>query len=534
MKSPKFQSHRFASLATLLPLSVLLPLPLRANNNPDIQGNQAIVASSPEPGNLTVAGKVDVGGAFKVIGDIDSQGSIAAWGTLDFGQSVANATLAGTTLSYVGGTSKFSISDITDASGTFRWRDNAGGTAREKMRLDSANVLSLYDAAGSTASITLNGGNGQINLTGTGSGIYSGGSAVFSLGSGGAISYGSTRQISILNTTAASTWPSTTAAMTVAGGILSSKDSIFNGTKVGRGGGNQITNVAVGPNALDSNTTGSSNTALGYNALYYNLTGYDNIALGFQPLMYNSIGSGNFAAGTFSLYANTGGSNNLAIGTFSLYQNASGNHNIALGADSLHSNYTGGYNIGTGRKALYLNSSGSYNIASGDEALGSNRTGWMNIAFGSSALYRNDDGEYNIALGNGALYENTSGFANIAIGTAALESAAGATWNVAIGEYAATPGEGSDVAHFSPNNSIYIGNYTRTFDETDDNAIVIGYGAQGEGSNTTVIGNQDTETTHLYGQTKANSLKVAGATVLDGQVTITVPQGNISMGIYGD
>jgi hypothetical protein len=47
-----------------------------------------------------------------------------------------------------------------------------------------------------------------------------------------------------------------------------------------------------------------------------------------------------------------------------------------------------------------------------------------------------------------------------------------------------------------------------------------------------VIGNANTIKTRLYGETVTDQLKVNGSTVLEGQVIISAPQGDISMGAY--
>lgn len=79
---------------------------------------------------------------------------------------------------------------------------------------------------------------------------------------------------------------------------------------------------------------------------------------------------------------------------------------------------------------------------------------------------------------------------------------------------------------------------TKPVSQGATNTIVIGYGATSAGINTTVIGNTETIVTRLHGATNLDSLEVAGATtlsgptLLEGQVVIAAPQGDISMGIY--
>ena len=95
-------------------------------------------------------------------------------------------------------------------------------------------------------------------------------------------------------------------------------------------------NVGFGYEALNS-TTGSSNVAMGVQALYSNTSGYNNIAIGFQALYYNISGH-----------------SNTVIGYQALYSNISGIINIALGVQALYSNTTGGYQHSTGSAGTLL------------------------------------------------------------------------------------------------------------------------------------------------------------------------------------
>jgi hypothetical protein len=115
-------------------------------------------------------------------------------------------------------------------------------------------------------------------------------------------------------------------------------------------------NVAVGWQALESNTVASANTALGYQALHSFTTGpvgfeqvglctavgfralanatgdgFANSAFGYQALYNNSDGGGNTAIGLQALSNNTTGSSNVAIGNNALSNNTAGNSNAALG-----------------------------------------------------------------------------------------------------------------------------------------------------------------------------------------------------------
>ena len=96
------------------------------------------------------------------------------------------------------------------------------------------------------------------------------------------------------------------------GGAVPSSITV-QGMTVGLGGGAQSQNVAIGLNALSSNTTGGANTAVGESALRNNVIGTQNVAIGFTALNFNT-GDGNTAVGSAALYNNIGGATNTAVG----------------------------------------------------------------------------------------------------------------------------------------------------------------------------------------------------------------------------
>lgn len=59
-----------------------------------------------------------------------------------------------------------------------------------------------------------------------------------------------------------------TGSLAVTGSISSTADATINGLTVGRGGGNVVSNTALGYQALLSNSTGQGNIAIGYQAGY--------------------------------------------------------------------------------------------------------------------------------------------------------------------------------------------------------------------------------------------------------------------------
>jgi len=461
-------------------------------------------------GNLTVTGW----GSFTNGVDWGPNGEVLCnWHPADPTNPVATATF-----------------DVVPAQGAFLWRDTitAAPTARNKMKLDPYNALTLYKSDG-TEGLLIDPQNGKITVLapGANSGIFFGtntiptlkaatnGFAVFpsqvTLQGGLLLSAGS---LQVSATTPATS--STSGALTVAGGIGVGTDSYFNGVRVGRGAGNVSINTVTGTGALGTNTTGVYNSAFGAYAL-----------------RATTIGSSNTASGTYALYSNISGKCNTASGTYALYANTA-QFNTASGAFALYANTTGKENTASGSYALYANTTGYDNTASGLYAMGSNTTGYGNTTAGACSLYANTTGTGNTAVGYQAAYPNTLG-----------------SNNVSVGSYAAYYQANGSTTLTDPENSVYIGAYVRGRDNNDSNSIVIGANAIGEGANTTVIGSSATTKTHLYGGLVAstatlggltvtanasggNALVVEGHTLLKGKVIIEQVQGDISMGIYGD
>ncbi len=114
-------------------------------------------------------------------------------------------------------------------------------------------------------------------------------------------------------------------------------------------------NVAVGWQALESNTVASANTAVGYQALHSFTTGPMGLeqvglctAVGFQALANaTGVGLGNSGFGYQALHNNTDGAGNTAIGLAALATNTTGNSNTAIGNNTLFSS-TGSNNIAVG------------------------------------------------------------------------------------------------------------------------------------------------------------------------------------------
>jgi hypothetical protein len=157
-------------------------------------------------------------------------------------------------------------------------------------------------------------------------------------------------------------------------------------------------NVAIGPDTLQTNTTGTTNIAIGDTALVNNTTGSDNIAIGYQALVSATTGGFNFAIGPNALFNLSSGGGNMAIGYAAGNHITTGNNNVLFGA--------GGTTLTTGSQNILLGDS-SVDVPS---AATSN---WMNIG---NAIYG-----YNLKNTT-----NGSGVTQIAIGTGVTSVTAGA------------------------------------------------------------------------------------------------------------
>jgi hypothetical protein len=303
-------------------------------------------------------------------------------------------------------------------------------------------------------------------------------------------------------------------------------DSLYriNGVPVvSLGGGFVNTNIALGLNAMVSNSTGFQNAAVGQEALFSNTSGYFNVANGTFSLRSNTVGNYNTALGGGSLRSNITGSFNTAAGAEALANNASGEGNTSMGTFSLVSNISGNKNTAAGQSALFLNISGSNNTALGANALGNNSSGYSNVAIGvfalsqntnranlvaigDSALYNNGlgatfsyDATDNTAVGSKALFANTRGDGNTATGKKALFSNTLGYFNTAVGSNSLsnnTTGYGNTAIGLSSlifnvtgDYNLAVGLGADVSSGTLDNASAIGYNALVDASNKVRIGN---------------------------------------------
>lgn len=263
-------------------------------------------------------------------------------------------------------------------------------------------------------------------------------------------------------------------------------------------------NTAVGANSLATNSTGSFNTATGASALFANTIGQFNTANGEETLTSNISGNNNTAVGFQTLFSNTTASSNTAVGFQSLFFNTIGVSNTAIGANALQENNTGSGNVANGVSALFSNTSGIDNVAIGFEALESNSTGSSNIAIGFQSMVNNTTGLGNLAIGVGSMLANRTGQNNVAIGNGALSASIESFNDVAIGDQALAASNGQN--NFSNtavgtsagsrfnlgSDNTLIGAFAQAWGDGATNCVALGAQSQCTKDNQVMLGNSST------------------------------------------
>jgi hypothetical protein len=321
-------------------------------------------------------------------------------------------------------------------------------------------------------------------------------------------------------------------------GITFNSDITVNQLKIGKGGGNIASNVAIGRFALNDNTSGNNNVAIGLSALRSGTTGGSNVAIGASSL-FNTQNSFNTSIGASSLQANKSGTNNVAIGYNAGRFLESASNNIMIGANCVTGNtaMTGANNVAIGANNTQVSFVGnkSVNIGSGiqnSSIVGSNTLVGSDTRANSTTreticVGSESNGENHIRsifLGHRAGLQSTNTtfdeiyYNNIALGPHALYGHI--DWDAEVGN-AITP-----IDYI--NTAIIIGTYaTVGFTSGSENEIVIGNGIpfeffdgvtnylqlKGAGPNTTTLGNTNTTKTIINGTT-GSILNVLGDRVI--------------------
>jgi hypothetical protein len=254
-------------------------------------------------------------------------------------------------------------------------------------------------------------------------------------------------------------------------------------------------NIALGDNALGSNTSGSQNVGIGYYAAYNTTTGTQNIAIGRNSLIANTTGSYNVSIGDLALTANTTADFNTAVGYTALLSNTTGTGNVSLGGFALRSNTTANNNTALGYQASKDNTTGVSNTAVGTNSQVFNTTGGYNTSVGHEALRSNTTAINNTAVGYQAGYSNVTGVEMVALGFEALYAST-ATGNTGLGYRAGRNTTGDDnsfvgafsgFANTSGANNTALGWASLNANTTASNNTAVGYkaGYSSAGSGTT-------------------------------------------------
>jgi hypothetical protein len=175
----------------------------------------------------------------------------------------------------------------------------------------------------------------------------------------------------------------------------------INSHTIGRGGTGNSTNLKVGLNALDSNSSGVQNTAMGENAGGGVTAGNSNTYMGHNAGRYSKGDANTYIGrGVASVFAQTTASTrNTAIGEFALGRITTGDDNSAFGSNALTNLRTGYDNVVVGGFSMSALTTGANNTAIG-----------VNVA-----AFRNN-GDNNVFIGNGAALD-MKGSNNVFIGS---------------------------------------------------------------------------------------------------------------------
>ena len=337
-----------------------------------------------------------------------------------------------------------------------------------------------------------------------------------------------------------------------------------------------LRNIAVGGQALGSNTSGSSNIAIGYQALLSATTDLGNIAIGNRAMWLLTGGSGganiaiggagnlttaaeitvvgsaaannytsqgqhvaigayalsgvststatgtqNTAIGYAVMTGITGGSSNVGLGHYALNALTSGNSNTGIGYLALRYYSTVSNQVAVGYQALQGSATTTFNTGTQNTAVGyqagfANTSGSNNVFVGYQAGTANTSGSNNNFIGNIAGFSNLTGVNNQALGSGALYSARSGNNHVAIGNAALFSLTGSI-------DNIGIGFQAAYYVVSGDANIVIGRNAlfwSTSASNNVAIGYQA-----MLNLNNPSNQTAIGYNALQGSATTTLNTG---------
>jgi hypothetical protein len=280
----------------------------------------------------------------------------------------------------------------------------------------------------------------------------------------------------------------------IVGGLLSG--NIVNATTQYSIGTSRVlgydgSNLSVGFNAGNANTTGIFNLSVGSSAGNANTTGSENNFFGFQAGHGNTTGAHNSFFGYTAGCNNTTGGTNSFFGNASGYSNTTGGGNAFFGESAGMSNTSGFNNAFFGSDAGFNNQTGANNSFFGRNAGMSNTTGIQNAFFGVDAGLGNTTGNFNASFGRFAGLGNTTGDSNAFFGDRADADSSNLHNATAIGAN----------AQVSQNNSLVLGGINGINGATADTKVGIGTTAPAD-------------RLHVAGIIRVSALGAAGTTQL--------------------
>lgn len=200
----------------------------------------------------------------------------------------------------------------------------------------------------------------------------------------------------------------------------------------------------------------------------------------------------------------TTGINNTSIGSLNGASLTTGSNNTFLG-------YISGGAVTTGISNTFIGSAagivatGSWNTMIGSTAGYNTTTATNNVYLGYNTGNKNVTGSYNTFIGTGAGAQNGEGGVgaenNTALGYISGKTLTSGSQNLFLGSDSGNVLNDGTTALLVANNSIFIGTNTKGGSaDNQTNQIVIGYNAEGLGSNTVVLGHSTITLTSLRGQ----------------------------------
>lgn len=196
-------------------------------------------------------------------------------------------------------------------------------------------------------------------------------------------------------------------------------------------------NVAVGANALQHNTTGAFNVAIGFDALQANVQSQTSVAIGYAAMQTCNETATNISCGVAvgyqALQAETTGFDNVAIGS-SQFANQTGSDNVSVGVTALQSIVSASQNTAVGDLADRYSTGANNTMLGWSAGIGVSGTSTYTdtTAVGLSACSLLTTGNFNICLGEAG--NLTTGGNNILLGNSLTKTVATASSQLDIGD----------------------------------------------------------------------------------------------------